>query len=48
MLEEIISVGLAKDGAACTLEGEALPVVRRCGIWASNRVNRDVLGELEV
>ena len=35
-------------GAACTLEGEALPVVRRCSVWASNRVNRDVLGELEV
>ena len=35
-------------GAVCTLEGEALPIVRRCGIWASNRVNRDVLGELEV
>ena len=35
-------------GAVCTLEGEALPVVRRCGIWASNRVNRDVLGELEI
>ena len=35
-------------GAACTLEGEALPVVRRCSIWASNRVNRDVLGELEI
>ena len=34
-------------GAVCTLEGEALPVVRRCGVWASNRVNRDVLGELE-
>ena len=35
-------------GAVCTLEGQPLPVVRRCGIWASNRVNRDVLKELEV
>ena len=35
-------------GAVCTLEGEALPVVRRCSVWASNRVNRDVLGDLEI
>ena len=35
-------------GAVSTLEGEALPVVRRCSVWASNRVNRDVLGELEI
>ena len=35
-------------GAVCTLEGEALPIVRRCSVWASNRVNRDVLGELEI
>ena len=35
-------------GAICTLEGEALPVVRRCSVWASNQVNREVLGELEV
>ena len=35
-------------GAVCTLEGEGLPVVRRCGVWASNQVNRDVLGELEI
>ena len=35
-------------GAACTLEGEALPVVRRSSVWASNRVNRGVLGELEI
>ena len=35
-------------GAVCTLEGEELPIVRRCGVWASNRVNRDVLGELEI
>jgi len=35
-------------GAVCTLEGKPLPVVRRCGIWASSRVNRDVLKELEV
>ena len=35
-------------GAVCTLEGGPLPAVRRCSIWASNRVNRDVLRELEV
>ena len=35
-------------GAVCTLEGKALPVVQRCSVWASNRVNRDVLGELEI
>ena len=35
-------------GVACTLEGDALPIIRRCSIWASNRVNRDVLGELEI
>ncbi len=35
-------------GAVCTLEGKPLPIVRRCGIWASNHVNRDVLKELEV
>lgn len=35
-------------GAVCTLEGQPLPVVRRCSIWASGRTNRDVLRELEV
>lgn len=35
-------------GAVCTLEGRPLPIVRRCGIWASNRLNRDVLKDLEV
>ena len=35
-------------GAVSTLEGGPLPIVRRCGIWASNAVNQDVLKELEV
>ena len=35
-------------GTICTLEKTALPIVRRCSVWASNRVNRDVLEELEV
>ena len=35
-------------GTASTLEGEVLPVVHRSSVWASNWVNRDVLGELEI
>ena len=35
-------------GAASTLEGGPLSVSRRCSCWASNRVNRDILKELEV
>ena len=35
-------------GTACTLEGAVLPVVHRSSVWASNRVNRDVLGELDI
>ena len=35
-------------GFVCTLEGGPLSVSRRCSCWASNRVNRDILKELEV
>lgn len=35
-------------GFACTLEGEPLSLTDRCSVWASNRVNRDLLRELEV
>ena len=35
-------------GAASTLEGGPLSVSQRCSCWASNRVNRDILKELEV
>ena len=35
-------------GTASTLEGEPLPIVRRCSVWACNAVNRDVLRDLEV
>ena len=33
-------------GRICTMEGESLPIAR-CGIWASNAVNYDILKELE-
>ena len=35
-------------GAASTLEGGPLPIVRRCSVWACNAVNRGVLKDLEV
>lgn len=35
-------------GFACTLEGGPLSLTDRCSVWASNRVNQDVLKELEV
>lgn len=35
-------------GAVCALDGGPLPVGRRSSVWASNRVNRDILKELEV
>ena len=35
-------------GAACAITGEPLPITRRSSVWVSNRVNRDVLNELEV
>ena len=35
-------------GAACALTGEPLPITQRSSVWVSNRVNRDVLNELEV
>ena len=33
-------------GHICTMEGETPPMTR-CGIWASNSVNKDILQELE-
>lgn len=33
-------------GKICTMEGNSLPIAR-CGIWASNAVNFDILKELE-
>ena len=35
-------------GFVSALEGGPLPIVQRSGVWASNRVNRDILSELEV
>lgn len=35
-------------GYISTLEGGAIPLDRRGSVWASNQVNRDILGELEV
>ena len=35
-------------GMACTLEGRPLPITERSSVWACNRVNRDILKELEV
>ena len=35
-------------GFVCTLEGGPLSLTDRCSVWASNRVNRDLLRELEV
>lgn len=35
-------------GTVSTLEGTPLPITRRSSCWASNRVNRDILKELEV
>ena len=35
-------------GVISTLEGEPMRYDRRCSVWASNQVNKDVLKELEV
>ena len=35
-------------GFVSTLEGDPLSLSDRCSVWASNRVNRDLLRELEV
>lgn len=35
-------------GSISTLEGEELPIVKKCTVWASNAVNKDVLKELKV
>ena len=35
-------------GYICTLEGGPLSLTDRCSVWASNRVNRELLKELEV
>lgn len=35
-------------GQISTLQGEALPIVQRCSVWASNGVNQHILKELEV
>lgn len=35
-------------GHVSTLEGGPLELDRRCSIWASNDVNKDILKELEV
>ena len=34
-------------GALCTMEGEPVPIDRRCSVWAANRVNFPILKELE-
>lgn len=35
-------------GAVCSLTGGPLPLDRRSGVWASNRVNRHILDEVEI
>lgn len=35
-------------GILSTLEGKPMDYTRRCSVWASNRVNGDILRELEV
>lgn len=35
-------------GVLSTLEGAPMDYARRCSVWASNQVNKDVLRELEV
>ena len=35
-------------GVLSTLEGRPMDYTRRCSVWASNRVNGDILRELEV
>ncbi len=35
-------------GYISTLEGQPLRLDRRCSVWASNAVNRAILGELEI
>ena len=35
-------------GALCTMEGEPVPIDRRCSVWAANRINFPILKELEV
>ncbi len=35
-------------GVLSTLEGSPMDYTRRCSVWASNRVNGDILRELEV
>lgn len=35
-------------GVLSTLEGKPMDYTRRCSVWASNRVNGDILRELEV
>ena len=35
-------------GYICTLEGGPLSLTDRCSVWASNRVNSELLKELEV
>ncbi len=35
-------------GILSTLEGRPMDYTRRCSVWASNRVNEDILRELEV
>ena len=34
-------------GALCTMEGEPVPIDRRCSVWAANRINFPILKELE-
>lgn len=34
-------------GALCTMEGEPVPIDRRCSVWAANRVNFPILKGVE-
>jgi len=35
-------------GVVSTLEGQPLALDRRCSVWASNQINRDILKELDI
>lgn len=35
-------------GRICTLEGDPVPVTKKCSVWASNDVNAHILRELEI
>ena len=48
VLQATDEVGGEAGGVLSTLEGRPMDYTRRCSVWASNRVNGDILRELEV